>query len=122
MNKHPKILIVDDEAVNISVMVEMLPEEFELSVVKSALKALDITQKLLPDIVILDVYMPGMDGLEVAKAIRNNPDTSHIPIIFCTTDDSQALSKELKDISRSIFLFKPFSKTKLLETVESFLN
>jgi CheY-like chemotaxis protein len=77
------ILIVDDEPNNITVLTELLKEKYSLQACLSGVKALDIcSREELPDLILLDIMMPKMNGLEVCKALKSNPLTEHIPVIF----------------------------------------
>lgn len=77
------ILIVDDEPNNITVLTELLKEKYSLQACLSGAKALELcNREELPDLILLDIMMPKMDGLDVCKALKSNPLTEHIPIIF----------------------------------------
>lgn len=80
-----KILIVDDEEINIDVLVSLLKPEYKTVIAMdgdSAFKRLE--KHPLPDLILLDVIMPGMDGYEVCRRLKSNKETSEIPIIFLT--------------------------------------
>ena len=80
-----KLLIVDDEKTILDVLVGMLTPEYRVVAAKSGKQALDrLNKKPLPDLILLDVMMPGMDGYTVCRSIKNNPDTRDIPVIFIT--------------------------------------
>jgi two-component system, NtrC family, sensor kinase len=77
------ILIVDDIPNNIRVLVELLdPSEFKIAVTRSGEKALEIVEEVLPDLILLDIMMPGIDGFETCRRLKANPCTREIPIIF----------------------------------------
>ena len=80
----PKILVVDDEPANLNLMRQILKEEYELAFAKSGADALANLEKQVPDLILLDVMMPGMDGYEVCKKIKADPRFNHIPVVFCT--------------------------------------
>ncbi|MEZ9540115.1 two-component system response regulator [Shewanella sp. 10N.286.51.B8] len=105
-----KILIVDDEAFYISVLIEVLGSKYHVSVAKSGEQALErIAQGFMPDLVLLDILMPGLDGYEVCKKLKSNPDTSNIPIIFLTVKaeiEEEILGFELGAVD---YITKPFS-------------
>jgi putative two-component system response regulator len=79
-----RILIVDDQAANLSVMRQILKDDYDLSFAKSGEDALSTMTKVTPDLVLLDVMMPGMDGYSVRQHMTENPALSGIPVIFCT--------------------------------------
>ena len=83
------ILIVDDIPVNL-VLIEKLLEDLDANIIKanSGQEALDLIKKYDFALILLDVYMPQMDGFETSKRIRSSEETKHIPIIFITAKDS----------------------------------
>ncbi len=84
VKKH--ILIVDDVTTNLKCVGEILRNDYALSMAKSGEQALQMIGKVKPDLVLLDVKMPGMDGYETFKAMKENPDTADVPVIFLTAD------------------------------------
>ena len=79
------VLIVDDVPDNLSVLHDALDESgFTVLIATSGLAALDRATQALPDVILLDAMMPGMDGFEVARRLKATPQTAHIPIIFMT--------------------------------------
>jgi PAS domain S-box-containing protein len=85
-----RILIVDDERQNRDVLEIMLaPEGFVLLSAASGEEALDILARQPPDLILLDIMMPGMDGYQVVSAIKDNPATKHIPVIMVTAMDDR---------------------------------
>jgi len=78
------ILIVDDSDLNVAVLVDMLKHDFELSVAKDGMEAIDVARSVIPDLILLDIVLPKMDGYEVIKILKDDPSTSEIPIIFVT--------------------------------------
>lgn len=82
--RKPVVLIVDDTPTNIQVLAEALRADYRVKVAGSGKMALDIIQQGLPDLILLDVMMPDMDGYEVCRILKNDPLTQHIPVIFVT--------------------------------------
>jgi len=78
------ILIVDDSDLNVAVLVDMLKHDFELSVAKDGMEAIEVARNVIPDLILLDIVLPKMDGYEVIKILKEDPSTSEIPIIFVT--------------------------------------
>ena len=90
----PTLLIVDDIPENLSVLGELLQEDYRIRAANSGRRALQIAHSTpIPDLILLDVMMPDMDGYEVLSALRAAPDTMDIPVIFVTamdgTDDEE---------------------------------
>ena len=79
------VLIVDDVPDNLSVLHDALDESgYTVLIATSGQAALQRAVQALPDVILLDAMMPGMDGFEVARRLKSTPQTSHIPIIFMT--------------------------------------
>lgn len=118
-----KILIVDDEPVNITVLVEILSESYDLLVATDGKKALQIVAAdNCPDIILLDVLMPDMDGYEVAEHLKSNEKTKDIPFIFLTAQfDSDSVVKGFK-LGSVDYISKPFAKEELLVRVKTHLE
>ena len=85
-DRRKKILVVDDEPENIHILIEALGDEFTLVAARTGKKALAIAAATPhPDIILLDVMMPNMDGYEVCRRLKANPLTVNIPVIFVTS-------------------------------------
>ncbi len=110
MNENkPTILIVDDMATNIAILSDLLKENYRIKVAKSGDKALEIAKgKEKPDLILLDVEMPGMDGYEVCKALKNSADTSAIPVIFVTARNDVKDEEYGLNLGAVDYIFKPF--------------
>ncbi len=111
MNKKPpKILIVDDEQINIDVLVDLLASDYKIIVARSgeqALKRLESPE--LPDLIVLDIMMPQMNGYEICKIIKENRRTQNIPVIFLTVLSDVDEEKRGFDVGAVDFITKPFS-------------
>ena len=109
-----QILIVDDTPTNIEILLGMLEEEYEVSVATSGPQALDLLATgQRPDLILLDVMMPEMDGYEVCAALKADPDTSDIPVIFITArTDAQSESRALS-AGGVDFIHKPVNQAVL---------
>jgi CheY-like chemotaxis protein len=106
--KH-KVLIVDDESLNIEFLQTLLDEEINVIFATSGEDALTIVQANRPDMILLDIMMPGMDGYEVCKRLKANPETKDIPVIFVTAKtgpEEEARGLELGAID---YITKPFN-------------
>lgn len=80
----PRLLIVDDEPVNLKVLKQILQDQYRLSFAKNGADALELIVRERPNLILLDVMMPGMTGLEVCRRLKQDPATQHIPVIFVT--------------------------------------
>lgn len=122
-NTKQKVLMVDDEPLNISVVAEILFHKYDLMVATNGEKALQIiTSETKPDLILLDILMPGMNGFEVAKRIKENHNTSHIPIIFLTAKhDNESIVKGF-ELGAADYVSKPFQKEELLVRLKNTLQ
>lgn len=86
-----RLLVVDDQPINIQVMNQIFADQYQVFMATGGQQALDFCHRSPPDLVLLDIVMPGMDGYEVCAALKAAPDTRDIPVIFVTahTDASQ---------------------------------
>ncbi len=83
------ILVVDDAVENIDILTGILQDEYYIKAATSGVMALKIAEKTRPDIILLDIIMPEMDGYEVCRKLKENPRTCHIPVIFVTAKDQE---------------------------------
>ena len=103
------VMVVDDTETNVDILVETLGDEYEVSVAMDGETALEYALEEQPDLILLDIMMPGMDGYEVCRRLKDNPETGNIPVIFVT-----AMS-EVEDETRGLqlgaidYLTKPIS-------------
>jgi response regulator RpfG family c-di-GMP phosphodiesterase len=93
----PKILIVDDETLNVRLLEMTLNDEYETITANNGIQAIKLIQECHPDLVLLDVMMPGMNGFEVCRSIKSDSACASLPIIFVTalekiSDESQGLT------------------------------
>lgn len=116
-----RVLAVDDEGVMLSMirkMFEGYPDGLELHLATHGMAALMLIGKMHFDVVILDVLMPDMDGVEVCKALKRNPDTAAIKIIAITGKQLSEEQEEYLERNTVCLLKKPFSPSLLLELVD----
>ncbi len=83
-NEKKTILVVDDAPENIDLLSGILKADYRVKVALNGEKALKVVAKNCPDLILLDVLMPGMDGYEVCRRLKGDPSTAQIPIIFVT--------------------------------------
>ena len=115
-DKH--ILLVDDEP-NIIIPIDFLMQKqgFQVAKAYNGKEALKAVADQCPDIIILDVMMPEMDGFEVARRIRENPDHQHVQIIFLTAKGTQSDRKSGYALGGEVYLTKPFDNDELVSIV-----
>jgi CheY-like chemotaxis protein len=112
-----RVLIVEDEQDVADLVADVLDlEGFQAQVAASGESALDDALTFHPDVVLLDLMMPGVDGFEVARRLHAHPETKALPIVVMTAmHDPQARAEE---VGTSLFLAKPFDIGDLIQTVE----
>ena len=104
-----RVLIVDDEPGNIKILANVLSADYALSVATSGTQALDIARVQLPDIVLLDMIMPEMDGIQVCEALKLNESTRDIPVIFVTSMSDTANEERGLEAGAVDYISKPIS-------------
>jgi CheY-like chemotaxis protein len=107
--KVARILIVDDTPENIDILVGLLGETYELSVALNGEDALKRVEQYLPDLILLDIMMPGRDGYSVCEVLKKQPDTVDIPVIFLTALTSPDQEQKGLDLGAVDYITKPFS-------------
>jgi len=102
------ILIIDDEIANLQVLTGILEQEYTIFAAKDGATAIKIARSNLPDLILLDIMMPGMDGYEVLAALRDVKATARIPVIFVTALDSMEDEKIGLSLNAADYIGKPF--------------
>ncbi|VXC57138.1 Diguanylate cyclase (GGDEF) domain-containing protein [Pseudomonas sp. 8Z] len=108
LNSRPKLLLVDDQSLNIRLLHELFRAECDVYMATSGEQALKMSRDLFPDLILLDVMMPDMDGHEVCRRLKAATETSHIPVIFVTGkghEDDEVVGFELGAVD---YIRKPF--------------
>lgn len=109
----PKILIVEDNLDIARFIGEQFPEKYRLYYASNGTEGLKKATSILPDIILTDLMMPGMDGLELCRAIRSNSSTNTIPVIIITAKATQEDLEEGLRAGANAYVFKPFSGKEL---------
>lgn len=116
-NTH-SILIVDDSATDIHFIMQSIKSEFSVLVAKNGQTALDIALEKQPDVILLDVEMPEMNGYEVCTQLKNNPTTANIDIIFVSAHDTAEEKLAGYDVGGSDYLIKPINPVEIAKKVQ----
>ena len=118
-----KILVIDDLPENVFLLQDRLENEgFEVLTAYDGKTGINKAISELPDLILLDVMMPEMNGIEVCKALVNNPSTANIPIILVTAKVGAEDTKEGLEAGAFDYIKKPFNKVELLARVNSALK
>ncbi len=104
-----RIMVVDDTEANIDILVETLADDYKVSVAMDGESALEDIKTRPPDLILLDVMMPDMDGYEVCRRLKADPQTRDIPIIFVTAKSDESDETKGLEIGAVDYITKPFS-------------
>ena len=113
-----RIVVADDEPFILSALQDTLSDSYSVTTASNGAEAIKVAAKVLPDLIILDVMMPEMDGLEACKNLKRDKATSSIPVILLTAKG------QITDIEKGFksgadaYVVKPFSPARLIEKVE----
>jgi diguanylate cyclase (GGDEF)-like protein len=107
-SKKNSVLIVDDDKSNLMMLSHILREEYTVRAAPDGLSAIRIAEKYLPDLILLDIIMPDMDGYQVFISLRNMAKTAHIPIIFITGLKNSKDEKKGLTLGAADYISKPF--------------
>jgi len=117
------ILVVDDEQDLLDLIeYNLKKKDFEVLKAENGQEGIYLTKKNKPDLVLLDIMMPKMDGLEVCERMRMDPETKQIPIIFLTARGDEKTEIEGLDRGADDYITKPISTTKLISRIKAVLR
>ena len=118
-----RVLIVDDEAMVVDVMKAILAHHgFEVESAENGIEGLSRAKEKIPDIILLDISMPKMDGLETCRRLKNGSGTDGIPVVMCTSQADRESKIEALKAGASDFLGKPVDSTELVVRVNNLLK
>ena len=121
--KQTKILIVDDEEANLKYMSTLISRYgYIFDAARNGIEAIEKTKKINPDIILLDILMPEMDGIEACKRLKEDPETRHIPIIVLTALEDKETKIESLKAGANDFLSKPVDNMELIARIKNFLQ
>jgi CheY-like chemotaxis protein len=117
-----KIVVADDNAGILTALQETLEGSYVVYTAQDGEEAVRVVTKIKPDLVILDVSMPLLDGLEACKRIKNDMNTAHIPVIFLTAKSQLEDTQKAYSSGGDSFMAKPFLPEKLLQKVTEMIQ
>jgi CheY-like chemotaxis protein len=121
-NEKMTVLVVDDATENIDVIVGLLKQQYKVKASTNGIKALKIINSKPPDLVLLDIMMPEMDGYEVIKAMKQNPATAEIPVIFLTGKSEASDETAGFELGAVDYISKPFNPSVVKARVQTHLE
>ena len=116
--KHGTVIMVDDDITNLKVAANALADTYNFFTAPSGAKLFEIIRKITPDLILLDVEMPDMDGYEVIKLLKSDEKTANIPVIFLTAKISPEHEAKGLDLGAVDYIFKPFSRELLIRRID----
>ncbi|MCD6387994.1 MAG: response regulator [Desulfobulbaceae bacterium] len=121
--KYAVILIIDDQPANLKVLLSFLKQHnFEVRIAENGDRALQVLDNYQPDIILLDVMMPGMDGFETCRRIKANKEIAGIPVIFMTALDSVEDKVSGFEAGGVDYITKPFQQAEVLARVNTHIT
>ncbi len=118
-----RVLIVDDSPTEIHILSNMIEKHGHAVIsAENGESGIEVAKKELPDVVLMDVVMPGLNGFQATRHLKKNPETSHIPVIIVTTKDQETdkiwgMRQGAKD-----YLTKPVQEDNLIKTINAVLQ
>jgi chemosensory pili system protein ChpA (sensor histidine kinase/response regulator) len=119
----PTIMVVDDSLTMRKVISRLLTREgYHPLAAKDGVDALQQLESVLPEVILLDIEMPRMDGFELSRAVRGNPRTAHIPLIVISSRTADKHRKYAEEIGVNVYLGKPYQEEELLAHITGFMS
>jgi len=115
------VLVVDDTETNIDILMDILADDYDVVVAMDGEGALEAVEEDTPNLILLDIMMPDMDGFEVCKRLKGNPETAGIPVIFLSALAEDADKQKGFDLGAVDFLTKPFDPDDIQKKVKKYL-
>jgi len=119
----PKVLVVDDVPSELEIICRIL-QDAGMQVIRAGdgEEAIALIRKVPPDLVVLDVVMPRMNGFEVIRELRGDPATAHLPVVFCTHKNTDIDKAWGTDLGADAYVSKPFEPQQLVNIVQRLLS
>lgn len=123
MNNAPTILVVDDNLVNLELLSDVLElNGFLVCTATSAEAGLYLAKTKQPDLILMDISLPQMDGLAATRSLKQDPHTTHIPVIALTAHATELAQIESRKAGCAAHITKPFELQTLIDVVASYLT
>ena len=118
----PRVLVVDDDARMVRLLTMTLPSSYEVTQASDGITAVSVAEKIVPDLMLLDVNMPGLNGFEVLRKVKSSPKLKGTKVIVVTARSDDADHKLALHLGADVFMTKPFSPMALLDRVSKLLG
>ena len=122
LERRPRLLVVDDQPVNVQLLYRVFASDHQVFAATDGLKALEIARQQQPDLILLDVVMPGLDGFEVCQRLQADELTHDIPVIFLTANSDPDSEAHGLDVGAVDFIGKPFNTKVVRARVKTHLT
>lgn len=120
-DQRPRLLLVDDEPTNLQVLRHVLQADYRLLFATDGARALQVAREQQPQLILLDIMMPGMDGYETMRAIRAEPEFRALPMIALTAKAMRGDREKCLEAGASDYLAKPVDTDQLLGMLKQWL-
>lgn len=122
MDKKADILIVDDSPTNLTFLFEILNNTYNIRPTTNGKLAIESAKHKCPNLIILDISMPDMDGYEVCQVLKSDQTTKNVPIIFISGYASEPEKAKALEVGGVDLILKPFNSTDLINKIEYYLE
>ena len=123
MNENLKILVVEDNPLNMKLINVILSREgIEVLTAENAEEGLEICKTSQPDLVLMDIQLPGIDGLEATRIIKNNKQLNHMPVVALTAHAMEGDEEKAYEVGFDGYITKPIDTDTFIESVLSYLK
>lgn len=117
-NPHPKVMIVDDDVIMHDVLKMMLQQKYELRMCFNVRQAREVLEKWMPDVICVDLMMPGENGLVLLEYTRDTPELAHIPMVVISATSDDEFFNDARRMGAHSLVFKPFSRIDLIRAID----
>ena len=122
-DKKPRILVVDDDPTDLKFLTTLIAYYgYDFEIAQNGVEAIEKTKATDPDVILMDILMPEMNGIEACKRLKEDPGTKHIPIIVFTAFGDKEIKIECLNAGANDFLSKPVDSTELIARIKNFLQ
>lgn len=123
MRKPPKILIIEDNPLNMELAADLLSVAgYEVLQATTAERGIQLAQSVLPDLILMDTSLPGMDGLQATMILKSESATEHIPVVSLTANAMKGDEERAREAGAMAYVTKPIDTRTFVRDIEGFLK